>query len=199
MTLDAGDNPIETERLLLRRIAVEDLPFYARIHSDPDVARYISHGNPRTVEESRIWLEQVLQSYETVGLGQLAVTLKSDGSLLGRCGLSHMELDTSPASDGAKVGYYFPARAPAGITATVEAELGYTFDKSAWGKGYAVEAVTAVYAYATRRLRRRGIISLIHADNAPSMRLANKFGVQYVDLVSLWGRRFNRYRWPEAT
>lgn len=196
MTLAKGDHQIETERLLLRRITAEDRPFYERIHADPDVARYIGFGRPRTLEETGLWLEQMLQSYESVGLGQLAVTLKSDGSLLGRCGLSYLEIDEALTDAGAKTGYYFPAKPPEGARATRLAELGYTLDKAAWGHGYAREAVAAVYAYTTETLHRRGIISLIHADNVRSFNLAQKFGVTYVDRVDLWGRTFNRYSWP---
>ena len=198
MTLTIADDHIETERLILRHIAPADLPFYARIHADPDVARYLSHGNPRTGEESRSWLEQTLQSYQALGLGQLAVWLKSDGTLLGRCGLSYMEVDTAPSSDGTKLGFYFPSRAPDGVSASVESELGYTFDPAVWGRGYAREAVAAVYDYAMKHRPKERIVSLIHPDNVRSKRLADRFGVTLVDRVSLWARSFDRYAWPEG-
>src|SRR4051812_37440703 len=196
MTIARSDAPIETERLLIRRVTAADLPFFEGIHADPEVARYLSHGRPRTAAESKEWIETLLESYEQTGLGQCAVTLKADGTLIGRCGLSFMAVDPTPRADGLKTGYYFPAKAPPGVGATGHAELGYTLDRAQWGKGYAREAVAAIYEYSTRRLQRKGIISLIHADNARSKRLADSFGVSYVDKVLLWDRAFNRYLWP---
>jgi ribosomal-protein-alanine N-acetyltransferase len=195
MTLVATDDLIETERLILRRIESRDLGFYTRVHADPDVARYIAHGNPRTPEETSAWLEAMLQSYESLGLGQLAVTLKADGSLLGRCGVSHLEIDPADDFEGVKTGYFFPTRAPEGVTPIVEAELGYTFDRAAWGHGYASEAVAGVYAYVRSKRPTSVVASLIMAENARSMKVAARFGVRYVDRVGLWGRVFNRYRY----
>src|SRR3954452_24733606 len=100
MSLLALDNTLESERLVLRRITADDLPFYARIHADPDVARYLAHGNPRSLEETTQWLDAVMAAYGELELGQIAVTRKSDGALLGRCGVSHLELEVDPQPDG---------------------------------------------------------------------------------------------------
>lgn len=198
MTLVAGDEHIETDRLVLRHIAADDLSFYARIHAEPDVARYLAHGRPRLLEETRAWLGTLLESYGTIGLGQLAITRKSDGAVIGRCGLSYLETDPTPAPDGTLAGYYYPARAPDGVIPVVESELGYTLDPAAWGQGYAREAVQAVHQYAMSRRTGERLVSLIHADNARSRRLADRFGVTLVDRVMLWERVFDRYAWPSG-
>jgi ribosomal-protein-alanine N-acetyltransferase len=196
MTLTTGDEVIETDRLLLRRMTAADLPFYTRIHADPEVARYIAHGNPRTPEETRAFFDSILHSYEATGLGHLAVMLKADGSLLGRCGLSYVEIAAKAGEDGVRDGYFFPARAPDGVDATPAVELGYTFDQVAWGKGYAREAAGGVYQYATRRLDRQGIISMIHADNIRSRGVAAHYGATCLDRVRMFDRIFDCYRWP---
>jgi RimJ/RimL family protein N-acetyltransferase len=196
MTLLPGHQTIETERLVLRRITPDDLPFFARIHADPDVALYLAHGRPRLVEETRGWMDAVLESYRALGLGQLAITRKTDGALIGRCGLSYLETDPAPAADGSRLGYYFPARAPHGVEAHVESELGYTLDPATWGQGYATEAVSAVWDYTTSNRPDERVVSLIHRDNARSRKLAGRFGVTLVDRVTLWDRLFDRYAWP---
>jgi RimJ/RimL family protein N-acetyltransferase len=198
MTLIPADEMIETERLVLRRVTADDLPFYARIHADPEVARYLSHGRPRPIEETREWLANILESYGALSLGQLAVTRKTDGALLGRCGLSYLESDPAPAQDGTRAGYYFPSRAPAGVTPVVESELGYTLDPQAWGRGYAREAVRAVHEYTLKRRPKERIVSLIHPDNARSRRLAAHFGVSPADRLVIWERPFDRYVWPSG-
>lgn len=68
MTLARGTDRIESARLVLRRISAGDLDFLTRIHADPDVARYLGHGRPRSSEESLAWLRLTLASYEDFGL-----------------------------------------------------------------------------------------------------------------------------------
>jgi ribosomal-protein-alanine N-acetyltransferase len=198
MTLRAAHETIETERLILRRITPDDAPFYARIHADPEVARYISHGRPRTPAETQAFIESVLASYATLSLGQLAIVRRSDGELLGRCGLSHLESEVTPATDGIPPAYYYPARAPAGTVTRVELELGYTLDRAAWRQGYATEAVAAVWKYARENRPGERVVSLIHPDNHPSQKLANRFGVSLVDRLMFFDRPFDRYAWPSG-
>jgi [ribosomal protein S5]-alanine N-acetyltransferase len=196
MTLAKQDTQIESKRLSLRRMTSADLPFYTRIHSDPDVARYIGLGRPRTVEETRLWLEKILYTYDAMELGQLAVVRKADGALIGRSGISFLAIDPAPLDGGAPLGYFVPGEAPTGIATRVEGELGYTFDRSAWGQGFAREAAGAVFDYARRTGKQQRIVSLIDPDNARSHRVASSLGAVRVDGVRAFGRMLDRYAWP---
>src|SRR5579864_4507336 len=93
MTLERGTDRIESDRLILRRITEDDLEFFARIHADPVVALHLGPGRPRSIEESRTWLRTTLSTYENFELGQLAVLRRSDGMLIGRCGLSDLAVE----------------------------------------------------------------------------------------------------------
>src|SRR5712692_2244385 len=73
MTLAHGTDRLEAARLVLRRIAPDDLPFFTRIHALPEVAQYLGSGRPRPPEKSAAWLQATLTSYEQLALGQLAV------------------------------------------------------------------------------------------------------------------------------
>jgi RimJ/RimL family protein N-acetyltransferase len=96
MTLVPGTDQIESERLLLRRITRDDHEFFARLHAMPEVVRYIMNGQPRSAEESRVWVERVAM-YQRVNLGYLAVVRKSDGRLIGRCGLGELVVEANAA------------------------------------------------------------------------------------------------------
>lgn len=196
MTLVHGTDRIESERLTLRRIARSDFDFFIHLHGDAEVARYLSHGRPRSREESLAWLEAVLRAYEDLGLGQLAVVRKPDGVLIGRCGLSDLAVEARASAAAVPRGWYQRAEAPAGAELVFEPELGYTFHRSSWGKGYASEAARCVFEYArdVRRLPR--IVSLIHPENVRSLRLAQRFGVEREDVLEVRSRLFERFAWP---
>ncbi len=196
MTLLSETNHIESERLLLRRMVEADLEYFTRIHADADVARYIGSGQPRTPDETRVWLADILASYENASLGPLAVVRKSDGQLVGRCGLSDAAVERTPAAGALRRGWFFSAHVPPDIACDLEPELGYTFGKENWGQGYASEAAGCVYAYAMAARDFAKIMSVIHAENVRSRHVAQKFAVSYVDQINMLGRVFDRYHWP---
>ena len=198
MTLAVGTEHIEAERIILRRIMPSDLDYFVRIHADPDVARYIGAGNPRPRAETERWLDDVLESYARANLGQLAVVRKTDGALLGRCGLSDAAVEIAHAPDVMRKGWFFSRHVPADTDVELLPELGYTFGRESWGQGYASEAAGLVYAYAKSALNFTKIMSVIHTENRASLAVATKFGVTPVDQVELAGRAFDRYHWPMA-
>lgn len=195
MTLKTDTNAIESDRLHLRRIDASDLAFLTRIHADPDVARYLGDGEPRTPSSTECWFGDIQNSYAGAQLGQLMVIRKVDGQRLGRCGLSDAVIERAEPSGQPRKGWFFSAHAPEGVDLEHLPELGYTFDRQAWGQGYASEAAGCVYEYAKAKLAFSKIMSVIHADNKASRAVALKFGVSYVDVIELMGRPFDRYHW----
>ena len=196
MTLASGTLEICGERIVLRRIAPTDFEYFAAIHADPEVARYIGAGNPRPRAETARWLDDIFESYARAHLGQLAVVRKLDGALLGRCGLSDAAIEKTHHANTMRKGWFFSAQVPAGTEVELLPELGYTFGRDSWGQGYASEAARCVYNYARTSLGFARIMSVIHSDNGASLAVARKFGVEFIDQVELAGRPFDRYHWP---
>ncbi len=60
-----------------------------------------------------------------------------------------------------------------------EIELGWTLERAAWGHGFATEGAIAVRDWTVREVQPRRLISLIHPDNARSIRVAEKIGERY--------------------
>lgn len=195
MTLAYKTQEISAERIFLRRILPSDLDYFVRIHSDPEVAKYIGAGNPRPKAETEHWLDDILESYERANLGQLAVVRKSDGVLLGRCGLSDAAIEKTRLPSKMRKGWFFSPQVPAGTDVELLPELGYTFGRDSWGQGYASEAARCVYQYAKSSLNFTSVMSVIHTDNKASLAVAKKFGVHFIDKVELAGRSFDRYHW----
>jgi RimJ/RimL family protein N-acetyltransferase len=196
MTLARTTDRLESPRLVLRRIAPADLPFFTRIHAIADVVRYTGHGRPRSAEETQEWLQATLTSYEQLELGQLAVVRKADGVLLGRCGLSDMVIEANSAAGTIPRAWFGRAQAPTGVAVIQERELGYTFDTAQWGHGYATEAAQCVFAYARDTLRLKRVISVIHGDNVRSLKVAERSHLRREGEIDVLGRILVVHTWP---
>jgi RimJ/RimL family protein N-acetyltransferase len=196
MSLARTTDRIESPRLVLRRIAPDDLPFFTRIHAIADVVRYTGHGRPRSAEETQAWLQSTLTSYEELELGQLAVVRKADGVLLGRCGMSDLVVEANAAPDAIPRAWFGRAQAPAGLAVIQERELGYTFDSAHWGHGYATEAAQCVFAYARDSLGLKRVISAIDGANVRSLRVAERCGLRREGEIDVLGRTVVVYVWP---
>jgi RimJ/RimL family protein N-acetyltransferase len=195
MTLAPGTDRIESERLLLRRITRDDHDFFARLHATPEVVRYIMGGRPRAAEESRSWIERVAM-YARPNLGFLAVVRKSDGRLIGRCGLSELVVEAKAAPGTIPRGWFERAQAPADIELLETPDLGYTLDPASWGHGYATEAARCVFDHARANLPWPRIVSVIHPDNARSLRVAERAGLRRDGQVDIMEQVMEQYVWP---
>lgn len=196
MTLLPETDHIETDRLLLRRMDESDLDFMIAVHADPEVARYLGSGKPRTPAETEQWLADVHEVYAIANLGPLIVTRKADGKRLGRSGLSDGALELNPPPGQLRRMWFYRKHVPQGVAFEHMPELGYTFARENWGQGYASEAARAVSEYARTRLAYPAIMSVIHPDNIASRSVALKFGVRYADDVDMAGRVYQRFMWP---
>ena len=200
MTLRHGTDRLESARLVMRRIASDDLPFFTRIHALPDVARHLyPGGRPRTPEETKAWLQSVLASYEQLALGYLAVVRKDDGALIGRCGIMDLVVESAEPEHGLRKGWFARAQAPAGGALTFESELGYTFDPAVWGQGLATEAACGVRDYARDVLRRPYAIAAIFPQNVRSRRVSQRGGARFDGQMEVVGLTWDRWLWPLAT
>ncbi len=196
MTLAHDTDRIESERLIFRRIEEADFEFFARIHADPIVARYLGNGRPRSLQETRALLETFYETYKCLERGPLAVVRKSGGVLIGRCGLSDMALELNTASGKLPRVWYQRSEVPSDTNVIFEQELGYTFDRNYWGQGYGSEAAARVFEYASSRTQFRRIVSVIHPDNTPSIKIAERCGARQENNVMLMGQKCFRFVWP---
>ena len=144
---------IETEWLVLRHLALEDLDALAEIYADPQFRRFL--GALRTREETRGVIEWSMQEYETRGYGFYATVLKEEGCLIGRCGLLYQIID--------------------GVD---DVEVAYGLAPAYWGRGLATEAARATKEYGFRKLGFSRLISIIDPENFASQRVAEKNGMR---------------------
>lgn len=158
MRVDAGFEPLVTDRLHLRRSRSEDAEAISAYRSDPDVRRY--QGWERTDADGiRAQIEEMAARApgQAGGWVQLSVEERESGRLVGDVGLS-------PADDEPGV-----------------IKVGYTIAPEFQGRGYATEAVAALVAYAFDTLGADLIRAYASAENVPSHRVAEKVGMALVE------------------
>jgi RimJ/RimL family protein N-acetyltransferase len=166
---------LETARLVLRAITIEDFPTFHEIFTDP--ARATGLGGP--FDRSGAWNEftECVSGWLLRGHGAWAIERKGDGALLGFT-LVHMEFGDR------------------------EAELGWFITEAAEGNGYAFEAAEAARAHAIEALRLPALVSYMDPGNARSARLAARLGAlrdaaAEAELLALTGEPVTVYRhWP---
>jgi RimJ/RimL family protein N-acetyltransferase len=156
---------IETERLVLRELEPTDEDALARMFADPEVMRWIGTGGVRTREVATRTIERERERYAERGWGEWATCRRDTGDMIGLCGLILW-----PDLDGVE-----------------ELEVAYLLAGSAWGKGYATEAASAIRDFAIRELSRSRLVSLVYHDNVASAAVARKVGMSWEKDVSMTG------------
>ncbi len=155
---------LETPRLILRGHRQDDFAEYARMWADPLMTRYIGNGSPRTRAESwTSFLRQVGQ-WHMGAFGCWVVDEKASGRQVGNIGYIERRLEDQPSLD-----------AP---------ELGWMFDTSVKGRGYASEALATALAWGKERFGPVRVVAVILEDNRASIRVAEKNGFREFERVS---------------
>ena len=78
---------IESERLFLRPLTLEDGEFILQLLNTDGFIKYIGDRNVKTIEQAKDYLMNgPLKSYETNGFGLSLVELKTDRTPVGMCG-----------------------------------------------------------------------------------------------------------------
>ena len=143
---------LETERLSLTPLTVEDSPFVYPFMSDPEV---MAHWDRAAIEDpdevDAAVAAQVAEMAERKAL-YWAIRLTGAGQFLGYCEL--VDLDWRHH----------------------RGELGFIVAREGWGQGYATEAVTALLAHCASTLGVKRLIARTHVGDSRSEKLLLKLG-----------------------
>ena len=145
----------ETERLILRDWRDEDwAPFWEGTNT-PTVMQWLGGVCD---EEKRLAAQERIVSYsKEYGHTFWVVKRKSDGAILGFCGLKRCNQEGGP---------------------TGMMEVGWRLRKDAWGRGYAKEAAIASLQLAFDRFGAEEVVALTVEGNAPSWGLMLRLGMR---------------------
>lgn len=152
---------LETDRLLLRPMTVEDAEFMLELLNDPSFIRNIGDRKVRTREGASAYItDGPVASYARNGFGLYLIELKETGESMGICGL----IRRNTLND---------------------VDVGYAFLPRFRAKGYALEAALAMKKYAREVVGLKRLVAVVDPENQASIRLLEKLGMRYERMVRL--------------
>lgn len=151
---------LETERVLLRDLTLDDAAALNEFECDPRVNRYLPY-DPHSRDETRAYIEADLrqQSDNPRRTYDLALTVRGAPRLIGRCGLGINRLEHG------------------------EASVWYVLHPAAWGRGHALEAASAMVDFAFGPLGLHRVWADCDPRNTASRRVAERLGMTLEGLL----------------
>ncbi|MGT2846286.1 GNAT family N-acetyltransferase [Streptococcus massiliensis] len=140
---------LETDRLLLRPVTLDDAEDMFEYASDLDTVRYVTFLPHQSVEDSR---NQIAQFFLNYPLGSYGIEVKSDRKFIGTFGFVDLKQDVA------------------------KAEIGYCLNKDYWNQGYATEMLKAMVQLAFDKLDLNCLIARHDIENPASGRVLEKAG-----------------------
>jgi len=154
---------VETARLRLRHLTLEDAPFLFVLANDPDWIKYIGDRGIRDLDGARGYLSKgPLDMYARLGYGLYAVELKAEGAAIGICGLIKRE-------------------------SLPDVDIGFAFLARYRGRGYAREAAEATLTQGRQAFGMMRILAIVTPGNERSIRLLENLGFIYQGPIALTG------------
>ncbi len=166
--LTISEKILETERLILRKMTLDDAQFIFELVNEPAFINNIGDKGVHDLDDAREYITKgPLTSYERFGFGLFLVVRKEDQVPIGTCGLlKRDEFD-------------FP-------------DVGFAIKSDFWRRGYASEAAAAALAWGREELLLGKIIAVTSTTNAGSAAVLEKIGLRYEGPIKFDGHMNNR-------
>jgi len=147
---------IESERLIIREAKVTDASFYFELFNDPDWVKYISDKGLKTIEETTVYLQDILlKNAKLNGLGFFTVISKESNKAIG----------LSSALQREKLEFI---------------DVGYGLLSKERGKGYAAEATRLIIEYVRETFKQEKVYAFTMPKNEPSKKLLINLGFKFI-------------------
>ncbi len=143
---------LETERLLLRRVDVNDVKEIFDLRSNPETMKYIPRPLVKTTEDALEHIATIDEKIENNEGINWAITLKGNSKLIGVIGHYRIKPEN------------------------YRAEIGYMLLPEFHGKGIISEAVKEAVNYGFKTMKLHSIEAIIDPDNQGSEKVLEKNG-----------------------
>ncbi|WP_319501063.1 GNAT family protein [uncultured Draconibacterium sp.] len=148
-------NGLESERLILSEIEMEDLEKLHRLHSIPEVDEYNTLGIPKSIKDTEQFLQQQLEAKSKTPRSSYMwkVVLRETGAFIGVAGFSL-------SNNKFKLG-----------------EIYYKLDPVYWGKGYATELAKRLVLLGFNDFKLHKVEAGVATENKKSVKVLEKIGM----------------------
>ena len=150
-----ADVHFETPRLTLRPFRHTDAADLYAIYSDPKVFRYLPIGDWKNLDEAHQRIDRDIATMAAGEYIRLAVEVRADVRVVGEVLLFRFDAESR------------------------RAELGYALARSAWGRGYASEALAPLVAYAFDALHLNRLDAVVDPRNTASAKVLARLGFMH--------------------
>ncbi|WP_306350909.1 GNAT family N-acetyltransferase [Flavobacterium sp. '19STA2R22 D10 B1'] len=152
---------LETDRLQLRYLTLDDSTFIYTLLNTPEWIKYIGDRDIKSLDDARNYITNgPFESYEKNGFGPFVVQLKESNIPIGLCGLYKRDgLD--------------------------DVDIGFAFLSEYSGKGYAYEAASTTLEYAKTTLNMNSIAAITVEYNISSINLIKKIGLTFEKIIRI--------------
>lgn len=166
--------PIQTNRLILRKINFDDVPMIFSILSEVQVVNNTAGLELyTTIDQAEGLIHKIMHNYQTGSEHDPIVFAIVDQSTEAFIGC---------------VGFF-------GYTSLFSrAELGYFLSPKAWGRGFAAEAARALVDFGFANLQLNRIEATVFPENAASVRILEKIGMQSEGILRQHVSRNGQFR-----
>jgi ribosomal-protein-alanine N-acetyltransferase len=145
---------LETQRLILKNISMEDRDFIYRQFSNDFINRYLFDAEPLIdIQGADEIIDFYLQLEPRLQHQWILVT--KEGEKIGTCGFHCWD------------------------TAEGICDMGYDLNPDYCGKGYMIETINAILKFAKNEMKLRKVKACIYPENEKSIKLAKKAGFKY--------------------
>jgi len=142
-----------TDRLLLRKMTMDDAGSVFELRSNPQVMKYISRPLAKTIEDAQAWVQLIIDALE-----------KNEGITWCIC------LKEQPDAHVGTIGFWRMQKE------NYRAEIGYMLHPSLHGRGIAYEAIQPVLEYGFEVMQLHSVEANADPENIASIRLLEKAG-----------------------
>lgn len=157
------DWQLETDRLYLRRVSLDDADLMLAVWNDPAFIRNVGDRGVRNIEQAHEAMEKgALKLFADYGYGPYAMVLRDGGERVGICGLFKRDNLEHP-------------------------DIGFAVLPDFCGQGLAGEAAFAVLAHARDDLSLTELTAIVSPGNAASIGLIEKLGLTYSGMIRMPG------------
>ncbi len=160
---------LETARLRLRELRIEDKEGVYAYASDPEVTRYMIFPTHTSIEDSIAYLETCPKNFAARERIPFAIELKDPREFIGACDFHHI----SPQHHSI--------------------ELGYTLTRKYWGFGYMTEAVREMIRFAFEEMGMHRVAATCDLENVRSARVLERSGMQHEGTFHDYELRHGRF------